>query len=106
MAAYLRSAQVLLKSFSGYNIVQVPRADNTYADALAHLASSKDADLLGLIPVEHLGQPSIVEEDISELGPNKFTTSELATSELVPRNHSLHELTDDLDHELALREQS
>ena len=30
---------------------------------LARLASTKVVDLLGLIPVEHLSQPSIVEED-------------------------------------------
>ena len=54
MVAYLRLAQVPLKSFSEYSIVQVPRADNTYADVLTCLASTKEADLLGLIPVEHL----------------------------------------------------
>ena len=54
MVAYLKSAQVLLKSFSEYSIVQVPRADNTYANALARLASTKEADLLELIPVKHL----------------------------------------------------
>ena len=53
MAAYLRSAHILLKSFSGYSIVQVPRVDNTYTDALACLASTKEVDLLRLIPVEH-----------------------------------------------------
>ena len=53
MVAYLQSAQVLLKSFD-IRSHPVPRADNTYADALALLASTKEADLHGLIPVEHL----------------------------------------------------
>ena len=82
MVAYLKSAQVLLKSFNKYSIVQVPRADNTYADAVARLASTKEADLLGLIPVEHLPQPSIVEEDIHEQEPDKLATSELAPDNL------------------------
>ena len=54
MVAYLKSTQVLLKSFDKYNVIQVPRANNTYADALSRLASTKEADLHRLIPVEHL----------------------------------------------------
>ena len=45
MVAYLKLAQVLLKSFNKYHVIQVPRADNMYADALARLASTKEADL-------------------------------------------------------------
>ena len=93
MVAYLKSAQVLLKSFDKYNVIQVPRADNTYADALARLASTKEADLHGLIPVEHLAQPSIVEDDISRNETNK-----LATNELIPDNL---ELPTDVDLEIA-----
>ena len=88
MAVYLRSAHALLKSFIGYNIVQAPQVNNTYANAIAHLASTKEIDLLGLIPVEHLAQPGIAEEEINKLGPDKLTTSELA-----PNDHnrtSLH----------------
>ena len=59
------------------------------------MASTKEADLLGLIPVEHLGQPSIVEEDVSELEPNKLA------SELAPDNLGLNELVVELDLELA-----
>ena len=78
MVAYLRSAQVLLKSFNEYSIIQVPRADNTYADALARLASTKEADLLRLIPMEDLAQPSIMEEDINELELDKLATYQRA----------------------------
>ena len=89
MVAYPKLAQVLLKSFDKYNIIQVPRKDNTYTDALASLASTKEADLHGLIPVEHLAQPSIMEEDTSKQGTDKLATSELTTSELVPNNLEL-----------------
>ena len=66
MIAYLKLAQVLLKSFDKYNVIQVPRTDNTYANALARLASTKEVDLHGLIPAEHFAQPSIMEEDTSK----------------------------------------
>ena len=101
MAAYLRSSHTLLKSFNGYSIVQVPRVDNTHANALARLASTKEVDLLGLIPVEQHARPSIAEEEVNELGPDEFTTNEL-----VPGDHGLHELTCDPDNELATCEQS
>ena len=106
MVACLRSTQVLLKSFNKYSIIQVPRADKTYADALARLASTNEADLLGLIPVEHLAQPSIVEEDVSELEPNKLATYELTTSEFAPDNLGLNKLVVESDLELAPCEQS
>ena len=51
MAAYLKKAKDLLSAFSSYTIQQVPRAQNAEADALARLASTKDAELLKVIPV-------------------------------------------------------
>ena len=75
MVSYLKSAQVLLRSFDKYNVIQVPRANNTYVNALAHLASTKEADLHGLIPVEHLAQPSIMEEDVREQETGKLANS-------------------------------
>ena len=75
--------------------------DNTHANALARLASTKEVDLLGLIPVEQHARPSIAEEEVNELGPDEFTTSEL-----VPGDHGPHELTCDPDNELATCEQS
>ena len=59
MAAYLQKAKDLLKSFSSYTIHQVPRSQNAQADALARLASTKDAELLEVIHVEFLSRPSI-----------------------------------------------
>ena len=89
MVAYLKSAQVLLKSFDKYNVIQVPRADNTYLEALARLASTKEVDLHGLIPVEHLTQPSIVEDDISRQETNNLATNELTINKLMPDNLEL-----------------
>ena len=63
MAAYLQKAKDLLSAFSFFKIQQVPRAQNTQADALAWLASTKDAKLLEVIPVEFLNEPSIPSMD-------------------------------------------
>ena len=59
MVAYLQKAKDLLSAFSSFKIWQVPREQNTQADALAWLASTKDAELLEVIPVEFLNTPSI-----------------------------------------------
>ena len=59
MAAYLQKAKDLLSTFSSYTIQQVPRVQNAHADTLAHLASTKDVELLEFIPVEFLNEPSI-----------------------------------------------
>ena len=54
MTAYLQKARELLGSFSSYTISQIPRSQNAKADALAMLASTKDADQLKVIPMETL----------------------------------------------------
>ena len=59
MVAYLQKAKDLLSTFSSFKIQQGPRAQNTQADALARLASTKDVELLEVIPVEFLNEPSI-----------------------------------------------
>ena len=59
MAAYLQKAKDLLSTFSFYTIQQVPRAQNAQANALARLASTKDVELLEVIPIEFLNEPSI-----------------------------------------------
>jgi len=61
MAAYLKKAKEALGKLSAYDIQQVPRAENSNADALAKLATSKDAELLKLVPVEVLKVPSTKE---------------------------------------------
>ena len=59
MATYLQKAKDLLKSFNSYSIHQVPRSQNAQVDVLAQLASTKDVELLEVIPVEFLSKPSI-----------------------------------------------
>ncbi|XP_024029260.1 uncharacterized protein LOC112093922 [Morus notabilis] len=54
MAAYLKNVKEALEKFTTYDIQQVPRADNSNADALTRLATSRDADLLNLVPLEVL----------------------------------------------------
>ncbi|XP_020421392.1 uncharacterized protein LOC109949701 [Prunus persica] len=61
MIQYLDKVQGLLKEFPTFTIQQVPRAENTHADALARLGSALDTQFRRSIPVEHLDRPSIEE---------------------------------------------
>ena len=65
MVAYLNKAKDLLAQFEKYTLQQVPRDQNSNVDALAKLASAKDADTLNIVPVEHLSTPSIQAEESS-----------------------------------------
>ncbi|XP_024019918.1 uncharacterized protein LOC112091182 [Morus notabilis] len=62
IGAYLRKVKEELVKFKGYEILQIPRAENTNADALAKLASSRDSEKLGIVPIEELEQPTIEEK--------------------------------------------
>ena len=69
MEAYLAKAQELLHTLGRYTIRQVPREQNSNADALAKLATSRDSELIDVVPVENLEVPSIdVVEEISQVG--------------------------------------
>ncbi|XP_024026218.1 uncharacterized protein LOC112092991 [Morus notabilis] len=61
MGAYLRKVKEELVKFKNYEILQIPRAENTNVDALAKLASSKDSDALGVVPIEELERLTIEE---------------------------------------------
>ncbi|CAL8993981.1 unnamed protein product [Prunus brigantina] len=61
MVQYLDKVQGLLKEFPTFTIQQVPRAENTHADALASLGSALDTQFRRSIPLEHLDWPSIKE---------------------------------------------
>ena len=63
MSAYLSKARDLLVQFSEYPMKLVPREQNSNADALAKLASAKDADTLIIVSVEYLAEPSIDEQE-------------------------------------------
>ncbi|KAL2462142.1 protein nynrin-like [Abeliophyllum distichum] len=67
----LTKAKDLLSHFEVYELLQIPRVENGYADALSKLASSRDSDLMKAIPVEKLSRPSIDES----LAPTTMTIS-------------------------------
>ncbi|XP_024023264.1 uncharacterized protein K02A2.6-like [Morus notabilis] len=59
IGAYLRKVKEELVKFKNYEMLHIPRAKNANADTLAKLASSKDSDALGVIPIEELERPTI-----------------------------------------------
>ncbi|XP_062075100.1 uncharacterized protein LOC133779119 [Humulus lupulus] len=59
MAAYLAKAQEMLHNFRRITIQQVPREHNSNADALAKLATTKDAKLINVVPINYLESLSI-----------------------------------------------
>ncbi|XP_022869801.1 uncharacterized protein LOC111389152 [Olea europaea var. sylvestris] len=59
MATYLKLVLDLVPHFEKFELIQVPHLKNTHADALSKLASSKDSELLKIVPIEHLSKPSV-----------------------------------------------
>ena len=59
MAAYLDKAKDQLNLFFATCIEVIPRSRNSNTDALAKLASTRDADLLDAVSVEFLAEPDI-----------------------------------------------
>ncbi|KAL5545199.1 hypothetical protein UlMin_008983 [Ulmus minor] len=59
MASYLEKAKEAMNQFDTVTIIQVPRAENTNADALARLATGLEERLLKIVPIEILEVPSI-----------------------------------------------
>ncbi|CAL8136891.1 unnamed protein product [Prunus armeniaca] len=58
MTAYLQHTRHLLTTFNAYLIGQVPRSENSHADALARLASAMEQGIGRNIHIEFLDQPS------------------------------------------------
>ncbi|KAI5353741.1 hypothetical protein L3X38_006635 [Prunus dulcis] len=58
MTAYLQHARHLLATFRAHSIRQVPRSENSHADALARLASALEQGTGRHIHIEFLAQPS------------------------------------------------
>ena len=71
MVAYLNKVKELIKEFSHFVIHQVPRAENSQVDALARLASTRDAGLLKVVPVEYLAEPSITYHEVNVVMPSR-----------------------------------
>ena len=59
MDFYLEKAKELLGQFDTVTITQIPRNENSNADALAHLATGLEDSLLKTIPLEISDKPSI-----------------------------------------------
>ena len=66
MAAYLKKVKAERKFFFKYEIKHVDREDNSKAVALAKLATNKDTELLRLVLVEIIPEPSIAKRDLVE----------------------------------------
>ena len=73
MAAYLERVKTALGDFEFYSVEAIPREDNALADALARLATSKEAEELSIVPVEMLHEPSIVQSRDIDLIKEKTT---------------------------------
>ncbi|CAL2265073.1 unnamed protein product [Prunus armeniaca] len=61
MGQYVKEAQRLASQFAHFAISQVPRSQNSRADALAKLASALDGGIKRSIPIEYLANPTISE---------------------------------------------
>ena len=68
MILYLKKVRELLKKFVRVQVKHVPRSENSQADALAKLATASQEDLVRLIPIKHLPEPS-VSVDNGEVSP-------------------------------------
>ncbi|CAL8994597.1 unnamed protein product, partial [Prunus brigantina] len=65
MAAYLAQARRLLSQFKTYHIRQIPRSENSHADALSRLASAIDDRIGRHVLVEVLARRSTTEAEIN-----------------------------------------
>ncbi|KAG7557031.1 Reverse transcriptase domain [Arabidopsis suecica] len=63
MEAYLSAVKKLAGKFKEFELVRIPRGENTSADALAALASTSDPELKRVIPVECISSRSISAEE-------------------------------------------
>ena len=59
METYMDLVRDLPNKFERFELIKVPRAENSAADALAALASTSEVTITRIIPVETIAQPSI-----------------------------------------------
>ena len=59
MVAYLEKAKGLMETFLIASIEVIPRSKNSNTDALTKLTSTRDVELLDVVSVEFLAEPSI-----------------------------------------------
>ncbi|CAL8089465.1 unnamed protein product [Prunus armeniaca] len=92
MSAYLSEAHQLIEKFQAYEIRQIPRSENSQADAFSRLASAINDRIGRKVPVEILSQPSMTTAEISpkleSYGTDRQDTQSstmFCTSEATPR---------------------
>ncbi|KAM6548883.1 hypothetical protein CsatB_020559 [Cannabis sativa] len=67
LVKYLAIVREIMQKFKHVVVSRVPRTQNAHADALARLASTREAELLDVIPVDVLTHPTIDRETIMEI---------------------------------------
>ena len=80
MAAYLEKVKVKLRNFSRHEVKHIDRDDNANADALGMLATSRDAELLRLVPIEIISEPSFTKQlSIEAIGAQPSSMDDLSS---------------------------
>ncbi|KAL5567021.1 hypothetical protein UlMin_030185 [Ulmus minor] len=79
MASYLEHIKVLQPAFEEFDISQIPRADNSHADALANLGSSIPSTESQTIPLLYLQWPAVWKDP-----PAEITTIDASDSWMTP----------------------
>ncbi|KAL5578310.1 hypothetical protein UlMin_020009 [Ulmus minor] len=79
MASYLEHIKILQPAFEEFDISQIPRADNSHADALANLGSSIPATESQTIPLLYLQWSSVWKDP-----PAEITTIDASDSWMTP----------------------
>ena len=64
MAAHLEKVKEKLQNVPRHEVKHIAREDNSNADALTKLATSRDTELLCLVPIEIILEPSITKRDL------------------------------------------
>ncbi|KAG7556987.1 Integrase catalytic core [Arabidopsis suecica] len=86
MEAYLSAVKKLAGKFKEFELVRIPRGENTSADALAALASTSDPELKRVIPVECIASRSISDEETGN--DNILEDEHIKTPELKSGNEN------------------
>ncbi|XP_060961981.1 uncharacterized protein LOC133032149 [Cannabis sativa] len=74
LAKYLEIVCELLQKFKKVVVSRVPRAHNSHADALARLASTREAELLDVIHVDVLTHPTVSRDEVMEIDVSRKVT--------------------------------
>ncbi|KAL5580502.1 hypothetical protein UlMin_012944 [Ulmus minor] len=100
MASYLEHIKILQPAFEEFDILQIPRVDNSHADALANLGSSIPITESQTIPLLYLQWPAVWKDP-----PAEVTTIDASDSWMIPivRYLTSDELPEDRNEARRLR---